>query len=78
MFVCIYLAERTQALRGADLVRQLRVMQESEENLQKQLREMQQREENLQRQLAEMQQREGNSQRQLVEMNNMKKIHKSS
>ena len=47
--MCIYLAERTQALRGADLVRQLRVMQETEETLQKQLREMQQREENLQR-----------------------------
>ena len=45
----IYLAERTQVLRGADLVRPLRVIQESEENLQKQLREMQQREENSQR-----------------------------
>ena len=64
----IYLAERTQVLRGADLVRPLRVTQESEENLQKQLREMQQREENSQKQLVEMQQREENSQRQLAEM----------
>ena len=64
----IYLAERTQVLRGADLVRPLRVTQESEENLQKQLREMQQREENSQKQLVEMQQREENSQKQLKEM----------
>ena len=64
----IFLAERNQVLRGADLVRPLRVIQESEENLQKQLREMQQREENSQKQLKEMQQREANSQRQLAEM----------
>ena len=64
----IYLAERTQVLRGADLVRPLRVTQESEENLQKQLREMQQREENSQKQLVEMQQREENSRKQLKEM----------
>ena len=68
LFVYIYLAERTQVLRGADLVRPLRVTQESEENLQKQLREMQQREENSQKQLVEMQQREENSQKQLKEM----------
>ena len=57
----IYLGERTQAPRGADL--EPGVLQECGGNMQSQLREMRQSEENSQRELREAQQREDYLQR---------------